>query len=165
METVNNTLTTTAGQETLALPADFLGVRVLALTGDTPRVLEFVDPNSLFTQYPSTITGLPEKYSLVGAATAYLRPVPDRSHALRLIYTAALPALSTETTYNWLLLNAPDLYIGAAMLELCIYLENDDRLQFWKAYTDERLNALMGDDRNSRWAAVPVKPSLQVALA
>lgn len=165
METVTNALTTTAGQEILALPTDFLGARVVAITGNPTRVLEFVDPNTLFSQYPSTATGAPEKYSIVGAATAYVRPVPDRAYPLRLIYTAAVPALSSEQTYNWLLLNAPDLYIGAVMLELCIYLENDDRLQFWKTYYDERLNALLGDDRNSRWSAVPVKPSLQVALA
>ncbi|MBL8630687.1 MAG: hypothetical protein JNM81_13710 [Rhodospirillaceae bacterium] len=165
METVKNTLATTAGQETLTLPTDFLGVRVLAITADPMRVLEFVDPNTLFIQYPSAATGAPEKYTLVGANTAYLRPVPDRAYPLRLIYTAALPALSVEQATNWLLLNAPDLYIGAAMLELCIYLENDDRLQFWKMYYDERMTALLGDDKNARWSAVPVKPSVQVALA
>ncbi len=165
METVKNTLTTTAGQETLALPADFLGVRVLAVTAEPTRVLEFVDPNTLFMQYPSSAKGTPEKYTLVGTSTAYMRPIPDGAYPLRLIYTAALPALSSEQTSNWLLLNAPDLYIGAAMLELCIYLENDDRLQFWKMYYDERLNALLGDDKNARWSAVPVKPNLQVALA
>jgi hypothetical protein len=165
METVKNSLITTAGQETVSLPSDFLGARVLAVTGDPTRVLEFVDPNTLFIQYPNAATGEPEKYTIIGTNTAYVRPVPDRAYALRLIYTAAIPALSAEQTYNWLLLNAPDLYIGAAMLELCIYLENDDRLQFWKMYYDERLNALLGDDRNSRWSAVPVKPSVQVALA
>ncbi len=165
METVKNTLSTTAGQEIILLPPDFLGVRMLAITSDPMRVLEFTDPNTLFVQYPSGATGQPEKYTLVGTNTAYVRPVPDRGYPLRLIYTAALPALSTEQTANWLLLNAPDLYIGAAMLELCIYLENDDRLQFWKMYYDERLNALLGDDKNSRWSAVPVKPSVQVSIA
>jgi hypothetical protein len=165
METVTNALVTTAGAETLSLPEGFLGARVLAVMADPMRVLEFVDPNTLFTQYPSALTGTPEKYTIVGAATAYLRPVPDRAHTLRLIYTAAIPALSPTTPTNWLLLAAPDLYIGAAMQELCIYLENDDRLQFWKMYVDERLSALMGDDRNTRWAAVPAKPSVQVAIA
>ncbi len=165
MESVNHALTPTTGVETLALPADFLGARVLAISGDPMRVLEFVDPNTLFTQYPSAMTGRPEKYTIVGATTAYFRPTPERSYTLRLIYTAALPALSSTQASNWLLTHAPDLYIAASMLELCIYLENDDRLQFWKMYYDERMTALMGDDRNSRWAAVPTKPNLQVAIA
>ena len=165
METVNTALLTTAGQETLSLPDGFLGARVLAIATDPMRVLEFVDPNTLFAQYPSATTGTPEKYTLIGASTAYVRPIPERAYPVRLIYTAALPALSATQTTNWLLINAPDLYIAAAMLELCIYLENDERLQFWKMYYDERLSALMGDDRNSRWAAVPTKPNLQVAIA
>jgi hypothetical protein len=165
METVTNVLATTAGSETLALPENFLGARLLALSGDPMRVLEFVDPNSLFARYPAAATGCPRAYAIVGTATAYLRPIPDRTYPLRLIYTAAIPALSEAQASNWLLAAAPDLYVSAAMLELCIYLENDERLQFWKAYADERMTALMGDDRNSRWAAVPVKPGVQVALA
>ncbi|MDX2143021.1 MAG: hypothetical protein SFV19_06680 [Rhodospirillaceae bacterium] len=165
MEAVKSTLTTAAGVETLTLPEDFLGVRVLAITGDPLCVLEFVDPNSLFIQYPDAAPGRPQKYTIVGAATAYLRPVPAGAYPLRLIYTQAIPALSAVQTHNWLLLQAPDLYIGAAMLELCIYLENDERLPFWKAYYDEKLNALLGDDKQTRWSAVPTKPTVQVALA
>lgn len=165
METVSNSLTTTAGQETVSLPSDFGSARVFALTGSTYTVLEFVDANTLFSQYPSTTTGQPEKYTLVGSNTAYLRPVPDTAYTLRLIYSAALPSLSSSQTTNWLLTNHPDIYIGAAMLELCIYLENDDRLQFWKGYYDQKMNDLMGDDRETRWAATPAKPNLQVAIA
>jgi len=165
METVSNSLSTTPGVETLSLPEGFLGARVLAVNADPLRVLEFVDPNTLFTQYPAAATGRPEKYAIVGASTAYLRPIPDKAYALRLIYTTAIQPLSATQAYNWLLLAAPDLYIAACMLELCIYLENDDRLQYWKVYYDERLNALLGEDRNTRWAAVPAKPSVQVAIA
>lgn len=164
METVKNTLTTSTGVETLSLPSDFLGARLLAITSEPYRILEFVDPNTLFMQYPSTNSGTPEKYTIVSATTAYLRPVPSSNFSLRLIYTAAIPALSSEQTTNWVLFNAPDLYIAASMIELCIYLENDDRLQYWKLYYDERIGALLGDDRNSRWSAVPVKPNVQVTI-
>jgi hypothetical protein len=73
--------------------------------------------------------------------------------------------LSDTDTTNWVLTNGPDVYIAAAMIELCIYLENDDRLQFWKGKLDEAINDMMGDDRQVRWAAVPSKPNLQVSIA
>jgi hypothetical protein len=165
METVDATLSTAAGVEYLDFPADFAGVRTFLLTGDPLRVLEFVDPTTLWIQYAAAATGRPEKYTIVGARRAYLRPVPDSAYAARLVYAQALPALEEDSDTNWLLTGHPDIYVGAAMMELCLYLENDTRLAFWKAYYDLKLTQLMGDDRNTRWAAVPQKPNLQVALA
>ena len=164
METVT-ALTTVSGTETLTFPTDFAGVRTFYLNNSGIVILEFVDPTTLWTQYPSSTTGQPLKYTLIGTNTAYLRPVPDAAYTTRLVYYAQIPALSDSATSNWVLVNAPDVYIGQAMVELCIYLENDDRLQYWKGYTDEKINDLMGDDRNVRWAAVPSKPNLQVSVA
>lgn len=165
METVTNSLTLTGGTETLTLPTDFLGARAFILTTNPLQVLDFVDPTTLWTQYPNSVSGKPEKYAIVGTGTAYLRPIPDTSYTTRLVYFAKIPALSSTQTTNWLLTANPDIYIAAAMIELCIYLENDDRLQFWKGYYDQKMNDLMGDDRNTRWSAVPAKPNLQVAIA
>lgn len=165
METVDTSLITSASVEYLDFPADFAGVRTFLLTGDPLRVLEFVDPTTLWMQYAAAATGRPEKYSIVGARRAYLRPVPDSSYPARLVYTQALPALEDDADTNWVLMNHPDIYVGAAMMELALYLENDTRLAFWKAYYDLKLTQLMGDDRNVRWAAAPAKPNLQVAIA
>jgi hypothetical protein len=165
METVINSLTTSSGVETVTLPTDFLGARTFYLSTNPLVMLEFVDPTTLFNQYPSSATGRPEKYTIIGTNTAYLRPIPDGTYTTRLIYSASIPVLSDVQTTNWLLTGHPDIYIAAAMLELCIYLENDERLQFWKGYYDQKMNDLMGDDRNTRWSAVPTKPNLQVAIA
>lgn len=165
METLDATLTTAAGVEYLDFPTDFAGARTFLLTGDPLRVLEFVDPTTLWIQYAAAATGRPEKYTIVGARRAYLRPVPDSGYAARLVYTQTLSALEDDADTNWVLTQHPDIYVGAAMMELCLYLENDTRLAFWKAYYDLKLTQLMGDDRNVRWAAMPQKPNLQVALA
>lgn len=165
MEAVDTSLTFTAGTETLSFPSDFAGHRSFIITSNPIRVLEFVDPTTLRTQYPSAATGQPEKFAIVGTRTAYARPVPDSAYTTELIYYQALSALSADSDTNWLLTSHPDVYVAAAMIELCIYLENDDRLQYWKGHYDQKVNDLMGDDRNVRWAAVPVKPNLQVAIA
>lgn len=165
METVDSSLTTTGGTEYMDFPTDFAGVRSFMLTTDPLRVLEFTDPTTLWSQYPNSASGPPEKYTIVGARRAYLRPIPDGTYASRLVYNAKLTALSADTDYNWVLTDHPDIYVSAAMQELCLALENDDRLQFWKGDYDQRMNDLMGDDRNVRWAAVPARPQLNVAIA
>lgn len=164
MEAINNSLSTTGGVETLALPTDFLSARAFMTTGAPYRVLEFKDPNSLFQTYPNTTTGQPVAYTLI-AGVAYLRPIPDGAYTTRLIYNQAIPALTASNTSNWVLASHPDLYIAAGMVELALYLENETSAAIWKARYDEQLNRLMGNDKASRWATVPVKPSLQVAIA
>lgn len=165
METVSTSLTFTSGQEYIDFPTDFAGHRSFIITSDPVRVLEFVDPVTLRTQYGSAATGKPEKFTIVGSRRAYARPIADSAYTTELIYYAALTALSADSDTNWVLTSHPDIYIGAAMIELCIFLENDQRLQFWKGYYDQKMNDLMGDDRNVRWAAVPTMPNLQVAIA
>lgn len=165
METVDNSLTTTGGTETLTLPTDFAGHRAFALTTNPYNVLDFVDPTTLWQQYPNTTTAPPEKFTIIGNNTAYLRPIPDGTYTSRLVYYQQLDALSADTDTNWVLTSHWDIYEAATMMELCIALENDMRLQFWQGKYRQMFNDLMGDDRNVRWAAVPTKPNLDVAIA
>ena len=158
-ETLTNTLVTAGGIETVTLPTDFRSASAFMLTSNPFQVLGVKSSLDLISLYTSsTITGAPEAYAIVGTNTAYLRPVPDGIYTMRLIYKAKLAPLSSTNTSNWLLVNAPDVYVAATMIELCIMMENDDRLQFWKGYYDQKLDDLMGDDRQTRWTAVDATP-------
>ena len=55
-------------------------------------------------------------------------------------------------------------YEGAALVEICMQLESD-RLQFWEGFYKQKLNDLMGDDRMTRYAGTPAKPSIDVTIA
>ena len=158
-ETVTNALVTVATTETMALPADFRSASSFMLTTDPYNVLVPMTPNQLFATYTSaTVTGKPTAYAVTGTATAYLRPVPDSAYTTRLIYKAALAGLSNANPSNWLLANAPQVYVAAAMVELAVMLENDSALVKWKGYYDQKLDDLMGDDRMTRWTGVNPTP-------
>lgn len=165
MEQVDTSISTVGGTETVTFTTSFSGHRTFILATNPLTVLEFVDPTSLWTQYPDSATGQPEKFTIIGTRTAYLRPIPDSAYATRLVYYEKLTSLSADSDTNWVLTSHPDVYIAAAMIDLSINLENDERIQFWKGYYDQKVNDLMGDDRNVRWAGVPTKPSLQVSIA
>lgn len=165
-ETVNNALVTTGAVETVTLPADFRSASAFMLTTDPFRVLKPMTATDLFSVYTSsTVTGYPEAYAVVGTNTAYLRPVPDGVYSSRLIYKAALAPLTSLNISNWLLANGPQIYLSATMLELSMMLENDDRLQFWKGNYDQCMDDFMGDDRQTRWAAVDATPRPYGAIA
>lgn len=164
METLTDALACTAGSEAVTLPEDFAGHRAFLLAADAFKVLEFVDPTTLYRQYPAAGRGEPEKFTITGTRTARLRPVPDGSYPLRLIYYQALTPLSAEGT-NWVLAGHPDIYVSRALWRLSLLLENDTRVPYWKGDYDLMMNDLMGDDRNVRWAGVPAMPNLQTAIA
>lgn len=166
METVSDALSTTGGTETISFPTDFAGHRSLLLltAGNSYQPLDFADPTSLYTSYPSNVSGVPQKFTITGTRTARLRPIPDGVYPLRLIYYQALTTLTTSAT-NWVLDNHPDIYVSRAMWRLCLMLQDDQRIQFWKGDYDQQMNDLMGDDRNVRWAGVPTSPTLSVSIA
>jgi len=165
METVSDALATVAGTETVTLPSDFGGQRAFMITANSDYVpLEFLDPTTLYKQYPSSVTGQPEKFTITGTVTARLRPVADAAYPIRLIYYQTLTVLAAGTD-NWVLTGHPDIYVSRAMWRLSMLLENDARIQFWKGDYDQLMSDLMGDDRNVRWAGVPAMPQLQVSIA
>lgn len=165
MEAVNTSLTTTNGVEYLDFPSDFAGARVFQLSTNPLVNLAFADPNSLWLEYPTPVTGKPVKYTIIGLQRAYMRPIPDSTYATRLVYYQQLTALSADSDSNWVLTYHWDIYEAAAMLELCLALETDERLQYWNGIYNQKMNDLMGDDRNVRWAAVPQTPTVQMAIA
>lgn len=165
MEAVDTSLTTSNGVQTLTLPSDFAGHRTLVVNSNPVRVLDFVDPTTLFTQYASAATNLPEKFTIVGNRTVYFGPTPDSTYNVTLIYYQQLTALVSDSDTNWLLTNHWDIYEAATMLELMLVIEEDARIQYWNGVYNQKVNDLMGDDRNVRWAGTPTMPSVQVAIA
>jgi hypothetical protein len=163
MEAVDATISISA--ESGSFPSDFAGHRAFIINTNPITVLQFVDPTSLWTQYPNSTPDRPEKFTIVGTRTFYVRPLPDTAYATRLVYYQALTALSADTDTNWVLTSHWGVYEAAAMFELTLDVEDQTTPQFWKGQYDQLMNDLMGDDRAVRWAAVPTQPNIGVTIA
>ena len=57
-------------------------------------------------------------------------PTPDATTNFELLYYQKIPSLITNTD-NWLLLEAPDVYLYGALLHSAPYLAEDARLAVW----------------------------------
>jgi hypothetical protein len=166
MEKVDDTLNTTGGTESVTMPTGFLALRSMAITTNPYTVLQgYGDINSLFNTFPSTTQSKPQAYSIVGTNKAFFRPIPDASYDLRIIYYETIPALSASNTSNWVLENAIGVYVGASMVELCLYVQDYNATQIWESFYDAQLADLMRDDRVTRFGVVPTRASVQVAIA
>ncbi len=151
-----NMLTRGTGNITVeytALPADFLDGLTLKLTGTNPITpLQFETLNSLDQLQNTTYlsNGKPLFYAIIGTNFRVL-PIPDSTYAYEIDYYAKLAKLSVSNTTNWLLTQAPDIYLYGALLQAAPYLQNDERIPVWAAlYTRGIEDLRLADNRSTQ---------------
>jgi hypothetical protein len=138
---------TIAGSPTLALPEGFLEARALSLATDPTTPLDLASLRQVAAAEGER--GRPRLYTFDGAAIRFA-PTPDAAYGVRLAYYRRFDALAT-TPSNWLLTNAPGVYLYAALLEAQPFLMNDARLPVWAAMLGAATRALAEADRRGRW--------------
>jgi hypothetical protein len=143
--------TATIDTEYGALPGDFLETKSLKLNTNPVTALQFDTIDSMdflkSTRYLSS--GQPKLFSIVGAQIRVL-PVPDGAYTAELVYYAKLTKLSSTVATNWLLTQAPDVYLYGSLLQAAPYLQDDARIQTWVSLYQAGLDQLqIADDRGS----------------
>lgn len=124
METTSD-LSVSSGVATL--PTDFMAMQSVQTRASNPTRLEYKPVAWLNEAYPDGDSGTPAYYTI---KNGNLEMYPLTSSDIRIEYWAYPAALSDSNTSNWLLLKYPDIYLHAGLLELRIYEENEDRMQF-----------------------------------
>lgn len=71
---------------------------------------------------------------------------------IRVTFYKKFPELVADTDTNWLLENAPDVYLFGALTEAEPFIWNDQRMPMWKARRDEALAAVVLMDERARFS-------------
>lgn len=100
------------------LPTDFreaITAQVRASGSDPYSKLDPA-PSDVIASYNDdlTVTGRPQFFGILGDQLM-LYPTPDVAYTVLLTYFTKLPALSHANTTNWLLDDAPDVYLDGAL--------------------------------------------------
>ena len=111
-------VTGTSVDGAIALPAGTVN-RITVSYGGNTTALDYA------SQPASTHYGWPASYTLEGGA---IKLDTLTSQAYTLYYTPKIDALSVSNPTNWLLDNAPDLYLCAAQLEGAKYVKDEGRI-------------------------------------
>jgi len=157
----STTIATVGGTETVTLPADFVMMKAVVLSGTPTAVLAQKDLTTLINDRPAATQGLPMAYAAFGTQL-YLRPVPDAARSLRLFYYAAPSPLSADSASNTLLTKYPDLLLYGALIEIAAHIEDDGRVGLWKAAFDETIRDIVNDDVLNRWSGAPIRASVDI---
>jgi hypothetical protein len=140
-----------AAAEYGTVPDDFLETKSIKLNTNPITNLSFqtIDAMDSLSNTTYLSSGKPLYFSIVGGQIRLL-PIPDGEYTAELVYYAKLAKLSNTNTTNWLLTQAPDVYLYGSLLQAAPYLQDDARISVWSSLYQAGLDQLqIADDRGS----------------
>lgn len=141
----------TFDKQEISLPDDFLQVRRLFIAGDPNGRIDFEVPSFFWVDASSGSAGKPTKYTIEGNSI-FLRPSPDGSYTGRILYYKKFAALTDDADTNWLLVNAPSVYLYGTLLEAYKHVRNMEQAQVNLNAFAGTVNSLNLSDKDDRYA-------------
>ena len=138
---------TVGGQANYALPPRFLQMREFRLNTNPTVSLRYVSPE-IYEAW-NLGSGEPSFYTII-ANEIRLGPVPAGVYNIEMLYWAKFPSLGGTTTSNWVLQNAPDVYLYGSLMEMEPFIQNDARIAVWAAGYDRAINNIQLQDDKDR---------------
>lgn len=106
--------TVTIDGEFLAFPTDFAGARTFRLTDGNKNRIRYITPDQMAgmkTTYPAQAGG-PEYFTVLGDEFEFFPDPGDGEYAATLTGYLGVPALSSDSSTNWLLEKHPGVYVA-----------------------------------------------------
>ena len=141
--------TTPSGSIEDALPTGYLQMREIHLTTSPVASLAYITPEIMYRIRAGSTSGKPNAYTIVGDNILF-GPTPDDAYTYSITYYKSFDALSDSTATNWLILNAPDLYLYGTLLQAEPFLMNDERVPLWERGMRQVINDLQEQDDKDR---------------
>lgn len=130
---------------TVALPTSFIGMRSLTVSaGGKSYPLTYVTPELIESE-----TGQPTAYSIVGENIVFQNS--STGYTYTIVYYVPFAALSAGV--NWLITNAPDVYLYSTLLEAAPYLNDDKKTALWGAMLTNAVDLLVKQDHGDRFGS------------
>lgn len=126
-----------------AIPADFIRpIRLQILSTGTNEVSPVSTATMLQMRSDRMdAAGRPAHYAVTSGGLE-LFPTPDAEYASSLVYYGRITPLSDAAPSNWLLLDAPDVYLYGALVHSAPYLKDDARVALWESFFAQSIGAM-----------------------
>jgi hypothetical protein len=151
------TLTTTSGDDSVALPANFVSVEsaYINVGGRRSRLVPTTESAQSVRHDPSN---QPYTYA-VGNGELILMPVPDGEYTITLRYYARFADLAAPADTNATLDNYPQLYFYQSLIHAALWAQDDEgSARYSSAYTSVK-DLAMKNDLKRRFAGPLIQRS------
>lgn len=132
----------TAGRA--SLPSDALEIVYVQVANAADQPLEQVTPQQLLMlrRARTRLAGNPKFFAVIGR-DLLVTPSPSAATSLSFDYYAKIPSLGVNTPTNWLLNEAPHIYLYTSLLHATPFLMDDVRYQvFQNSVAQQVMNAV-----------------------
>ena len=121
-----------ASDEYSQIPANWMETIRFHITDNGTSPLELISRAAMADKRASNndAIGTPTHYTHADGQFQFY-PTPSSEINTELLYYAKTTALSSSNADNWLLLEAPDVYLYGALLHSAPYLGEDERVAVW----------------------------------
>jgi hypothetical protein len=144
-------LTYSAGS--YALPADFIAIRDIHITGLPNQSLSPFPPGATDLIYPQD--GPYSQFFSISGNEIII--TPNSQQLLTIRYYQKLPTLSAGNPTNWLMTLAPNAYLFGTLIEAYMVNQEEDRAGLWRARYNEVMTLLSGTDSDTRWSGARMR--------
>lgn len=141
-------VTTSVDERYENLPNDWLEVKFVALS--TGAMLETVSPSNMADMRARSDTSGVPKYVRMTADQLEFYPTPSSATDISMLYYARVPSLSDAAPSNWLLSDAPDIFLYASLLHSAPYIADDARIQIWGSLYQSGVEKLNIENQRGR---------------
>lgn len=141
------------GDEYMQIPADWMETIRFHVTDNGTSPLDLISRKAMEDKRAGAedATGTPRYYAHADSQFQ-LYPTPSATTNTELLYYAKLPALSSSNADNWLLLEAPDVYLYGALLHSAPYLGEDERIAVWAQMYSAAVTQLNQSSEDARYS-------------
>lgn len=139
------------GDEYMQIPSDWMETIRFHVTGNGTSPLDLLSRKAMEDKRAGAedASGTPRYYTHADSQFQ-LYPTPSADTNTELLYYAKTDALSDSNTTNWLLSEAPDVYLYGALLHSAPYLAEDERIAVWSQMYSASVMNLNNSSENSR---------------
>lgn len=142
------TLTLSNGSNTVALPSDWIETIDLIYADDKQRIQpQSVRALNSQRTYDAT-TGRPYLYAVTNGQNLLFEITADAGYDMLLNYFQKWDIATDDT--NWLLTNAPDVYLYGSLLEAKAYTKKPEDVALWSQGLQTAVDDLNNKDNRSR---------------
>ncbi len=141
--------TTPLSGQFMALPTDFLQMRLLKVNSNPIQKLDYVSPEFLFETWVSNVSGRALCYTITESELAF-GPIPQSADTLEMWYYA-FARLTDAAPTNWLITKYPNIYLYGALTEAAEFID-DPKASFWAEKAGKAVQDLYKADQAARWS-------------
>lgn len=141
----------------IAVPSGYVAMKYAYIEANPIGKLARKDAEWIYEKYPTRAADGQPCFFAREADNFIFGPYPDSTYTVKGVYYKRLDALSESNTTNWLVTNAPDLLLFAALCEAAPFLKADNRIQVWETKYGMVKNSVQLEDDQEEFSGSPLQ--------